>query len=178
MIDKVYDGCRIFLDNHEYILNNVYIFEWESDLFAISTSKYAVEIEVKISRSDFLADFKKKKHKLFNEARQAGKGHEFTRIPNRFYFACPEGMIKSWEVPAYAGLIYTNPKYADFHIEKKAPLIHKVKNDFTKPLLSKYYNGSINTRQRVREILYQIDSGIICMPDVEKKLKSLLRLLK
>lgn len=47
----------------EYLLENTYIFAWESDVFGISKSGYINEIEIKTSRSDFLADFKKvKKH--------------------------------------------------------------------------------------------------------------------
>ena len=49
--------------NYEYRLLNSYIFrhDWESDFFAISKSGYAIEVEVKISKSDFKADFKKYK---------------------------------------------------------------------------------------------------------------------
>lgn len=49
----------------EYLLENTYIFAWESDIFGISKSGYINEIEVKTSRSDFQADFNKiKKHQI------------------------------------------------------------------------------------------------------------------
>jgi len=49
---------------HNYVLNNSFIYGWECDWFGITTSKYEWEIEVKISRSDFLADMKKR-HKHY-----------------------------------------------------------------------------------------------------------------
>lgn len=58
--------------NYEYKLFNTYVFDWESDFFAISKSSYVVEVEIKVSRSDFKADFKKEKHHLF-ESLRAGK---------------------------------------------------------------------------------------------------------
>lgn len=54
-------------------------------------------IETKISRSDFLADFKK-------AHRQEGG-----LIGNYRYYACPEGLISVDELPEKWGLIYVNP---------------------------------------------------------------------
>jgi len=56
--------------NHDYVLENQYIFYWESDYFGITKTGYVWEIEVKISVSDFRADFQKNfKHRclLFNK---------------------------------------------------------------------------------------------------------------
>lgn len=58
-------------------------------------------IETKISRSDFLIDFKK-------PHRQEGCG-----VGNYRYYACPNGLIKPEELPPKWGLIYVD-------IEKKA----------------------------------------------------------
>lgn len=55
-------------------------------------------IETKISRSDFLADFKK-------PHRQEGG-----MIGNYRYYACPEGLIKPEEIPEKWGLIYVPEK--------------------------------------------------------------------
>lgn len=62
---KVYEAAEVFIGNHDYKLKNVFVHRWEADLFSVTSSKYAYEIEVKISRSDFFADFKKPKHHLF-----------------------------------------------------------------------------------------------------------------
>ena len=102
----------------------------ESDVIAVSSSDVVKEFEIKISRSDFKADFKKKrKHdQLENPAK-----YRRECIPNKFYYVCPEGLIKPEEVPEYAGLIYVVPtKYLgrdDFTITyaKQAKYIHKEK---------------------------------------------------
>lgn len=59
------------------------------------------------------------------------------KCPNQLYFACPEGLIKPEEVPDYAGLIYIS-HYAK--VIKKAPYIHKRKQDMDRVLLRKFYN--------------------------------------
>lgn len=59
-------------------------------------SSYSYMIETKISRSDFLADFKKP-HRI-----NGGIG-------NYRYYACPEGLIKPEELPEKWGLIYVRP---------------------------------------------------------------------
>ena len=48
-----------FRSNPRYQLNNLYVFGWESDLLFLSKSGVWTEIEIKVSRSDFLADLKK-----------------------------------------------------------------------------------------------------------------------
>lgn len=57
--------------DHIYQLTNSYIFGWESDYFGVAKqSGYTYEIEVKISVSDFRADFKNKtfKHRCLSFA--------------------------------------------------------------------------------------------------------------
>lgn len=60
------------------------------------TSNSSFMIETKISRSDFLADFKK-------PHRQNGG-----LIGNYRYYACPKGLIKPEEIPEKWGLIYVD----------------------------------------------------------------------
>lgn len=185
MSEGIYRTARHFLDNHDYVLNNVYMFNWESDLFGISSSGYAVEVEVKISRSDFNADFKKQKHgifeKAFNEKNEAMK-QAFIEVnnpvPNRFYFACPFGMITPDQVPPYAGLIYCESKYTAFDVIKKAPFIHKYKLDLKERLLSKYYHTSLNTRSRLQRLLYDIRMNNTTDLSVEKEIMQIIRFLK
>lgn len=157
--------------NHDHHFLNRYIFghDWESDFFSVTKTGYCYEVEVKISKSDFQADFIKFKHKLFegrNEKevikeakyryskrwkKQVRRSPEKkidptnAKMPNRFYFACPEGLIDVSEVPEYAGLIYVNDHTAT--VIKNAPVLHKRKFNIKELLFSKYQWGYINAKE-------------------------------
>ena len=109
----------------------------ECDVISISKSDYIYEYEVKISRSDFKADFKKPKHNLITEKKfiKETKKETFYLVPNYFYFVVPENLITVEEIPEYAGLMYVNEK-GGYDIIKKAPIIHKTKasNEFIRAL--------------------------------------------
>jgi hypothetical protein len=174
MIAKdVLRGLKMHFRNYDYILFNTYMYAWECDFWALSTSKYAVEVEVKISRADFFKDFKKEsKHEMLNAHKQEHfiwsrspyrqygdqpiKEGSYSslyfckpqeRLPNKFYYACPEGLIKPYEVPAWAGLLYYNGYQM---IEVKKPIfLHKLKLDKTSTLLSKYYYKTLNAHTEI-----------------------------
>ena len=84
----------------------------ECDALVITNSNYAVEYEIKISRGDFFADFKKKKHKSMRR-NDGGK-------ISRFYYVMPKGMVSLDDIPQYAGLIYVD-KSLECSIIKPAP---------------------------------------------------------
>lgn len=144
-----------YYKNYNYRIANVFIYDWESDFYCLSKSGYSVEVEIKITVGDFKADFKKKwKHLLLSSKTST----VFRRLrwniitydrakktPNRFYYACPEGMIKVDDIPEYAGLIYVG-KYRQITIVKNAPLLHPVKNDMSQKLLAKFYWAYVNLR--------------------------------
>ena len=68
MTEKDIQGrLDILFANYEYHLKNSFVFNWECDYFCQSPSGYFVETEVKVSRSDFLKDFEKDKHKIFTD---------------------------------------------------------------------------------------------------------------
>lgn len=101
--------------------NVKYLFsDWEIDVLSINKNDYLTEYEVKVSRSDFKADFKKKKWQWYEKRIE-------TMISNYFYYTCPEGMILENEIPDFAGLIYATSEGLEFI--KKAPLLHKKKYD-------------------------------------------------
>lgn len=153
-------------DSHRYRFTNVYFFENESDFLSFLPNGYCYEVEIKISRSDFKADFKKIKHAIHAQnnlkkqyfvkrlgektiydpswefcrnfpelviaqehaSYRRGAGYnefdirlKFTpysqiefravenkRLPNKFFYAVPAGLISKEEVPEYAGLLYIN----------------------------------------------------------------------
>lgn len=145
------------LSTQKYNVDNLYVFDWESDKLIETRSGMLYEFEIKVSRSDYKNDFKNKpdKHAILegkeeylpkfdricdeNKSRWADQYRISTKKkPNYFYYAVPEGLISEDEVPSYAGLIYVLPEnaskskdgrycYDGFYIVKKAPAIHKTK---------------------------------------------------
>jgi hypothetical protein len=139
-----------YIGNAKYKVPNIFVFGWESDFFLQKENGYCYEFEIKISRSDFLADFKKQRH--INIQKQEKK-----LKPNKFYYVVPVGMVSKEEVPNYAGLMYVN----DFSIItiKEAPFIHKEKLKLEDNLCHKFYhywvNQKIENRDLRKHIKYQ-----------------------
>jgi hypothetical protein len=70
---------------------------WAINCFA-SQGHRRVGYEIKVSRSDFTS-----------ELRQPAKTARSARFASEFYFACPNGLIKSAEVPDPYGLVHVKP---------------------------------------------------------------------
>jgi hypothetical protein len=128
-----------------YELCNLYVYDWESDYLAITRSGIAYECEIKISKQDFVNDSKKhNKHVIISEGRLP-EGR-----PNYFYYAVPEGLITTDEVPEHAGLIYVMP-YGIQYV-KEAKKVHEGKFDFEKTkLMDKLYYNYIHYRDLYKE---------------------------
>lgn len=114
----------------KWIVPNIYVLNWfEADVCAIRTPGLIDEFEIKISRSDFLADAKKRdkfgdNRKTKHERLAAGVDEHPLAA---FWFVTPPGIIKPGELPEFAG-----------HIEVEFPrpgekvrclLSHKLKVD-------------------------------------------------
>lgn len=113
----------------QFIVPNINLFSWESDLISVTNAGFVYEYEIKLTRADFKKDFEKKsKHKVLQRILRPARGS-----PNYFSYVCPEGLLSIEEVPAYAGLIEIRP-YNRWHshywvkrVVKKAPRLHKEK---------------------------------------------------
>lgn len=92
---------------------------FKPDILIITKSRLAIDIEVKISRADFKADFKKEIKHLYLKDKLGRESY--------FYYAVPKGLVSVEEVPTYAGLIYVDGEIIE--IVKKAPLLSKEKID-------------------------------------------------
>ena len=106
----------------------------ECDVLRITPSNIVYEYEIKTSRSDFKADFKKKyKHNRLSNT--INKNNEYIKwsghpdIPNYFTYVTPKNMVKPTEIPEYAGLIYVEGD--NIEIIKKAPNLHNFKANET-----------------------------------------------
>lgn len=135
-----------------YHLNGLYTFShtWESDFLALTKSGYLYEGEVKVSRSDFKADFKKKgKHTLLQESYAKIEGIEGKLRPHYFFYAVPENLITEDEVPEYAGLVYMTQYYPFYRWVKQAPLLHKEKfSDEALNLQEKFYYNMVSWKDK------------------------------
>jgi hypothetical protein len=119
--------CKTEVLKRNLACENVdYLLAWECDVLSLNKTGYLSEFEVKVSRSDFLAEKKKvRKWQLLIERNEWA-------CPNYFWYVCPEGLISETEVPEYAGLIYVSTE--GLEIYKSAKLLHKGKKDLDKVL--------------------------------------------
>ncbi len=165
---------------YDYKLQNVFIFDWESDFFGVSKVGYTIEVEVKITKADFKADFKKsQKHFILSNADKESitLPHQFSHreftikpfAPNQFFYCCPEGLIDVKDIPDYAGLLYLkeeqkndfegNPMnpYETIAKVKSAKYIHKNKPDISKILLDKFYYNYLNIKHEYNMLLHRVN---------------------
>ena len=120
--ERMQERLHNFRSNPRYVLKNLYVFGWESDLLFLSSSGIWTEIEIKVSRADFLADLRNKteKHEILKDTQNRMK-------PNRFFYAVPEGLVQPEEVPEYAGLIWVTEWFSVQTVKKIAPQLHRTK---------------------------------------------------
>lgn len=178
-IQKKLDG--FFAEStKKYVLENLYVFSWESDKLIETRSGLIYEFEIKISKSDFKNDFNKKDKHVILEGGQMHiptfdglepiyqKMYEKNYLvsnfkkPNYFYYAVPEGLITIEEVPEYAGLIYVLPYndinkdgkfvWGGFYIAKQAPKLHSTKyTDDDLKLGEKFYYNMLSWKNKFRQ---------------------------
>lgn len=126
-----------YFKSHRVQINNSYCFnnDYENDFVTLFESGYIAEIEVKISKSDFMDDLsgKKGKHGMMVE------GKEWKKIPNKFFYAVPRGLLLTSQIPSYAGLIEVSKIDDRYSCEvvKDAPFLHK--NDVYKEVKDRIF---------------------------------------
>lgn len=132
---------------YELMIPNVFIQpDSEADMFCVRKSGLCDEIEVKISRSDFLADAKKvvryrdrepAEQGLFSwddkEAPWCKPKHQALAdgdmCVNYFYFAVPQGLVEPDELPEFAGLLEIR-EGRNIRFAKEAERLHRNKMPF------------------------------------------------
>lgn len=138
---------RCWKSNPKYIVENLYVFDWESDMLIKTRSGYWYEVECKISLADFKNDFKRKwrKHDLLKT------GDEKHRRPNYFYYCVPwylSGKVLPL-LPSYAGLIVLTEN-GKLNEVRRASLLHTDKyTDEDLKLCNKFYYAYRNWKERV-----------------------------
>lgn len=117
--------------------NSFALGEFEADLLTVTRAHYLHEFEIKRTRADYFADFKKgmtSKQKKESEKSEMGRKHkglkkgDLWNCPNYFWFVVPYGLIDPSEVPAHCGLIWILES-GNIHEKVSAPKLHKNKAD-------------------------------------------------
>ncbi len=144
MIASVVRSKKKLYTNYECAVPNCYTsHDNEADILFIRSSGFCDEVEVKVSRADFLAD--KKKRVMYREPIQGEWHWEKQGLPfspytkekyqaladgdmlaNYFWYAVKEGICHISEVPEFAGLISINEN-GDARILKPPRRLHKNK---------------------------------------------------
>ena len=146
---------RGWKSNPTYIVENLYVFDWESDMLINTRSGYWYEVECKISLADFKNDFthKRQKHELLKN------GDEKRRRPNLFYYCVPwylSGKVLPL-LPDYAGLIVLTEN-GRLNEVKRSPCLHKQKytNEELK-LCDKFYYAYRNWKRNMERHSSSVD---------------------
>lgn len=172
LADKIKFSLMRSIRSHAYdvVIPNYFVGRFEMDVFKLSRGGVLTEYEIKISRSDFFADFSKGKNKYsFIEVPTKHKKMEIGSCPaNRFFYVTPKGLIKEDEVPKYAGLL--EYESGSFNCIKVAPTLHKEKYS-GKELVNKLAFRCNNLDGKLRNNNFKVQ-------DLEKRvelLKSIIR---
>ncbi len=121
-------GCHYGVEKGQIVVPNVLLGSYEADFITITKSDYLIEVEIKISISDFRADFKKKHY------------HDCPEV-NALYYALPKELYEKHNAEIEescdkvgAGIILIDEKvlpnrYSYRHIDRiaKKPKLRKVK---------------------------------------------------
>lgn len=140
--------------NHSIIAPNFNCDFGEVDLLSITRAGFVFDHEIKISRSDFKADFRNKdwKHYRYDQAPKENT----RRCPNYFIFVVPAGLLKLEEIPHYAGLMYWRESkfhcFGTFDVIKKPPRLHsepvrfEILQKLARSLMFRYWNNRLKTK--------------------------------
>lgn len=140
---------RYLSNGSDIVLPNYYYGMYEMDVFRVTGAGYVFEYEIKMSRGDYFADFKKGKDwgVLKHDKIKSGD------ICNRFMFVTPKGLIEKHEIPDYCGHIEFTEFY-NFEVNKVAPLIHKnkIQESEYRPMAIKCSFREELLRQKIRKL--------------------------
>lgn len=138
----------------------------EADIMSVTKAGIAHVFEIKISRSDLKADFKKERH-IWLKKRQAKERHFYGGgstwlCPNYFWFVAPEPVLAGIAVPDYAGIMITGTRHV--RIARHAPRLHREKLTDAEVafLLSKLQSRFWN--ERLREQAQNDGASLIASP--------------
>ena len=108
---RCFNGAKIMLPN--FTPHGRY----ECDVWVVTKSWYVREYEIKVSRGDYAADRDK-------ADKHANLSNGCFRGPCQFWYVCPQDVLRSSDMPEWAGLIYADDSVRGIEV-KRAPRLHK-----------------------------------------------------
>lgn len=151
-----------------YCVENTYCFHQfykETDFLVVQNNGYTLDIEVKCSRADYLIDKKKiHKHSILKDGyfqidyeyyegflkHESNTPIHTNNRPNKFYYCCPEGLIKESDLQPYEGLIYVLES-GEIKKVKEAKFLHKEKVNLEPVLCRKFYYSYLELKARNKD---------------------------
>jgi hypothetical protein len=148
---------------------NIHHFAFESDVLVLRDSGTLIEYEIKLTKADYMNDFKKKARinpnnknnrapQIFINEKGLTTRHEYLQSglgANMFYYVLPTELIERVEVPEFAGIISVRETNSTYRcrcaLRRKAKMLHKDKfGDAVKKKIhqSLYYRYWQNFSQR------------------------------
>lgn len=148
-----YLAMRCWDRRHIMTVPNCSSIGYEADVLSVTQRLLVHEFEIKVSSSDFRADFKNKHHKHWRMGELFKEQEANTRYaPNYFWFVAPEGLLTLEQLPDYAGLIAVrseeqNTLFGKLRVAGKtlreAPRLHK---DKIEPVMLERVTTALKTR--------------------------------
>lgn len=149
-LHEVTYALSIHFKHHEIMAYNTYALQarLEADFLSVTKSGYVHEVEMKVSKNDFKADFKKVSgNSLKHDLIKSGK------LANYFWFCTPLNLLDLNDIPDYCGLIefyIGKQNKIQLLVRRNAPKIHanKVKDSVKTAILrSMYYRAWATQRE-------------------------------
>lgn len=122
----------------DVVAHNINKFAFESDVLAFKASGNIIEYEIKLSVSDFRADFKKRRKAGYLIKDKGFTRHEFLKTgkgANKFYYVLPCDIYNkvAEEIPEWAGVItvytgiHSHGEFLGLAIERMPKQLHNRK---------------------------------------------------
>lgn len=166
--EKAYQALwNNYIHKVKYCAQNIYCFHHkykETDFLVIQNNGYCIDIELKLSRQDYKRDkLKIHKHTIlrngfftldykypdrFTKWYEAGEPIYTNNRPNKFFYCCPEGMIKEEELEPHEGLLYIMES-GEIKKIKEAKFLHKEIVDLEPVLCRKFYYSYLKLKSQL-----------------------------
>ena len=138
-------------------LTNREAWSQKPDILGLTSKRFTIEIEIKISKADFLHDFKKQ-HRKAEASGMLGTRSQYVNGPNYLYYLIPNQLVKvgMQEAPPLAGILTPSSKHFDrisglpeIDIVRKATRMHSCRlNLHDTVVMSRDMAGSLASLSR------------------------------